>query len=393
MILFPGFELTMLQIALLLVLLICFFYQLYYYLRYLNVVNRNNQQEKKGKLRFVEKQLPVSVVICARDETENLRRYLPEVLTQDYPDFEVIVVNDGGNEETEILLRDMKLQYPHLKSTFVPDGTTNLSTKKLALTLGIKAAQHEWLLLTDADCVPENKHWISCMARNFHDKTEFVLGYGAYLTEKGFLNKLITYDTLFNGLQYLGFAKAGKPYMGVGRNMAYRKEVFFRQKGFASTLHLRSGDDDLMVNQAANKLNTRVETSCESITWSKPHKKFRNWYFQKERHLSVSTFYRSASKFRLVLEPVSRGLYYASGLALVVLALLSANFILAAIPVLLYLIRFAWQLLIINKSSRCFGSSKFFFTLPLFDILLPLISLYIMTFGRMGKKAVNISWK
>lgn len=393
MIIFYGFELTISQFALLIVLLICFFYQLYYYLRYLNVVNRNKCKEKKGKIRFVENQHPVSVVICARDETENLRRFLPMVLEQEYSSFEVIVINDGGNEETEILLRDMKLQYSNLKSTFVPNGTTNLSTKKLALTLGIKAAQFEWILLTDADCVPESKHWIARMARNFHDNTDFVLGYGAYLPEKSLLNKLITYDTLFNGLQYLGFAGAGKPYMGVGRNMAYRREVFFHQKGFASTLHLRSGDDDLMVNQAANKRNTRVETSFESITWSKPHNMFRNWYYQKERHLSVSTFYRPVSKFRLLIEPLSRGLFYVSGLAIFLLALLSANYILAAVPVLLSLIRYGWQLKIINKSSKYFGNAPFFFTLPLFDILLPLISLFIMTFGRMGRKAVNISWK
>lgn len=390
---FLKIDFSLTELVVLTVLLITFLYQLYYYLRFINIVQNQERRIRKSKINFNGQKLPVSVIICAKNETENLKKYLPEVLRQDYPDYEVIVVNDGGSEETEILLRDMKLLYPHLRSTFVPDGTTNLSTKKLALTLGIKAAKNDWLLFTDADCIPESDQWIASMARNFTPKAEFVLGYGAYFTEKGFLNKLITYDTLFNALQFLGFAKAGNPYMGVGRNMAYRKEVFFKQNGFASTLHLRSGDDDLMVNHAANKHNTRIETSANSLTWSAPEKNFRSWYFQKERHLSVSTFYNSKSKFSLILEPLSRGLFYLSLLTLIVLAVFTGNLILPAFAILLFLLRFMWQLLIINKTSLYFSGRKYFLSLLVFDIILPLISAYIMTFGRMGRKAVNISWK
>lgn len=388
-----GFEFSLTELIIFGVLLLTFLYQLYYYLKYIRIVIRNNKREKEGRLDFQHEQLPVSVIICAKDELENLKKFLPEVLSQNYPDYEVIVVNDGEDEMTEILLRDLKKIYPHLRSTFVPDGAKNLSTKKLALTLGIKAAKNEWLLLTDADCLPESKNWIASMVRNFTPKTEFVLGYGAYLQEKGFVNRLITYDTLFNALQYLGFAKSGKPYMGVGRNMAYKKDVFFRQNGFASTLHLRSGDDDLMVNHAANKFNTRIETSIDSITWSNPKKLFRSWYFQKERHLSVSTYYNEKSKFSLVVEPLSRGLFYASFVALIVLSALSANWLLASAAFILFVSRFVIQLLIVNKTSLYFGGRKYFLTLLLFDIILPLITTYIMTFGRMGSKAKYISWK
>jgi cellulose synthase/poly-beta-1,6-N-acetylglucosamine synthase-like glycosyltransferase len=390
---FPGFSLSIAELSAAIVLIISFAGQLFYYFRYLNISLRMKSKERKGRLTFQQEKLPVSVIICARDETENLRKFLPEILKQDYPDFEVIVVNDGGNEDTEILLRGMKPEYPMLRSTFVPAGTTNLSTKKLALTLGIKAAKNDWLLFTDADCIPESNQWIAKMARNFGRETGFVLGYGAYLTEKGFLNRLVTYDTLFNALQFLGFAAAGKPYMGVGRNMAYRKEIFFREKGFASTLHLRSGDDDLMVNQHAGKKNTRIETSVESITWSLAEKTFRRWYFQKERHLSVSTFYRNASKLQLLAEPLSRGIFYLSSLALLVLGLLSSNWIVAVFPIALFLIKMLVLGVIMNRTSRYYGGGKYVLLLPVFDILLPLLSAFIMTFGRMGKKAVNISWK
>ena len=254
------------EIVLIGLLLLAFIYQLYFYFRYLFGVLRYRTRIIKNKIQFQTTQPPVSVIICAKDEVDNLRKYLPLILDQDYPEFEVIVVNDGSTDETENLLNALKKIYPKLRSTFVPMGVTNLSTKKLALTLGIKAAKYDWLLLTDADCVPEDKAWIKLMARNFTQETEFVLGYGAYFNKKGFVNRLITYDTLYIALQYLGFTLAGKPYMGVGRNMAYRKEVFFRQKGFASNLNLRSGDDDLMVNRAAHKTNTRIEIAPESTT-------------------------------------------------------------------------------------------------------------------------------
>lgn len=388
-----GFVFTLIEIILLFVLVMSLIYQIYFYLRYVRTVIRNNKREKKGKLSFSTEQPPVSVIICAKNELDNLKNFLPDVLIQDYPEYEVIVVNDGGDEETDIYLRDLKANFPHLRTTFVPNGAKNLSTKKLALTLGIKAAKHNWLLFTDADCVPESNQWIAKMARNFTSYTDFVLGYGAYLREKGFLNKLITYDTLFNGLQYLGFAKAGKPYMGVGRNMAYRKEMFFKQNGFASTLHLRSGDDDLMVNHAANKKNTGIETSLESITNSIPKKTFRSWYYQKERHLSVSTFYTDRSKFSLVIEPFFRGLFYVSFFAVIIYSLLIGSFVTTGVAVLLFLIRYVMQMIIVNKSSVIFAGRKYHLSLLIFDMFLPVLSAYILTFGRMRGKAKYISWK
>ncbi len=386
---FYGFEFTVFELVLLEIFLLTFFYQLYFYLRYLRGVLRLKSKTKKNKVNFLTQQPPVSVIICAKDEADNLRKYLPFFLTQDYSDYEVIVVNDGSVDETEILLNDMKLNYPNLRTTFVPVGATNLSTKKLALTLGVKAAKNDILLFTDADCMPEDKCWIDRMTRNFTPGVEFVLGYGAYMNQKGFVNKLITYDTLFIALQFLGFAHAGKPYMGVGRNMAYRKELFFKLKGYASSLHLRSGDDDLIVNQAANRFNTKIEIAPDSLTWSEPKKNFSSWFYQKERHLSVSSHYSESSKFRLAIEPITRGLFYLS----FVLSLVFGNLITIITSVVFLMVRYTFQLLIINKSSKHFGERKYFFTLLMFDILLPLINLYILSFGRMGSKAKNIKWK
>jgi len=381
-----GFSFSLVELIVFGVLLLAFIYQLYFYFRYLNGILRLRTKTKNNKVSFETEQQPVSVIICARDEAENLRKFLPLILSQDYPEFEVIVINDSSVDDTETLLRDMCVEYPNLKSTFVPVGANNLSTKKLGITLGVKASKYDILLFTDADCMPEDKTWISRMARNFSSDTEFVLGYGAYLQKKGFLNRLITYDTLFIALQYMGMAQAHKPYMGVGRNLAYRKETFFAQKGFASTLGIISGDDDLMVNKASNKRNTRVEIAPDSITWSEPNETYKGWLFQKERHLSVSSFYKSSSKFRLFFEPATRGLFYLA----FILALVFGNIITQIAAVVLFAGRYVAQLSIINSSSKHFGGRKYVLTLPVFDIYLPLVSLFLMLLGRRGK---NLKWK
>lgn len=381
-----GFSFSLLELIVFGVLLLTFIYQLYFYFRYLNGVLHLRTKIKKGKVSFIDEQPPVSVIICSKDEAENLRKFLPFVLQQDYPVFEVVVINDGSTDETDHLLRDLCVEYPNLKTTFVPVGANNLSTKKLGLTLGIKASKYDILLFTDADCMPEDKTWIARMMRNFTRETDFVLGYGAYFQKKGFLNRVITYDTLFIALQYLGMAAVRRPYMGVGRNLAYRKETFYAQKGFASTLGLSSGDDDLMVNKACNHWNTRAEIAPDSITRSEPNTTYKGWLFQKARHLSVSSYYKTSSKLRLFFEPFTRGLFYLT----MILALIFGNVITQLATVLLFIIRYVVQLSIINGSSKHFGGRKYILSLPVLDIYLPLVNLYILLFSKKGK---SVRWK
>ena len=235
--------------------------------------------------------------------------------------------------------------------------------------------------------MPEGADWISSMVRNFTPTTEFVLGYGGYFKRKGLLNKLIKYDTLFVAIQYLGMAAAHRPYMGVGRNLAYRSDTFFRLKGFATTLHVQSGDDDLMVNRGATSENTAIEISKESVTWSEPKKTFMQWFGQKERHLSVSDQYNSGSKLRLITEPVSRGLFYLT----FIFVCMFGNIATIGTAAFIFIARFVLLLFVINKSAKVLGERKFFLTIPLFDIFLPLMTLYILLFGKKKKK--DIKWK
>ena len=367
-----------LTITLLVIISVAFIHQIYFYLRYLRLGGKVTSQTDS------DVQLPaVSVIVCAHNEYDNLQDYLSILLEQDYPCYEVIVVDDSSEDGSDLLLERWSRQYGNLYHTFVPRGARVLSNKKLALTIGIKAAHHGYLLLTDADCRPESKHWIREMMKGFsNEQTELVLGFSPYFEKKGLLNHIIGYDTLFNGLQYMGMARAGKPYMGVGRNLAYKRETFFSVGGFKGLLGNRAGDDDLFVNRIANAANTVVVNNPNSIVWSVPKTTWREWFHQKRRHLSVSPQYRTKSKIQLTLEPLSRGIFYAS----LLISAIVGNIELISIALALFLLRLLVQLIIINVSARRLNMRGYSLGLIAYDIILPLITLYMMLTQPLQKK-------
>ena len=369
---------TPLTIALLVVVGVACIYQFYFYLRYIRIGSKVSQPNHETH------QLPaVSVVVCAHNEHTNLQDYLALLLNQDYPCYEVIVVDDSSEDGSDLLLERWSRQYGHLYHTFVPQGARVLSNKKLALTIGIKAANHDYILLTDADCCPESKYWIREMMTGFaQEQTEVVLGFSPYFEKKGLLNRLIGYDTLFNGLQYMGMARAGKPYMGVGRNLAYKRETFFSTGGFKGLLSNRAGDDDLFVNRIATHKNTTVVCNRDSLMWSVPKTTWREWFYQKRRHLSVSPQYRTRSKIRLTLEPLSRGLLYAGVISSFVLGGIEMGFIALA----LFLLRLLIQIITINIAAHRLGMRGYGIGLVGYDIILPLITLYMLITQPFQKK-------
>lgn len=356
-------------------LLVAFCAQMYHYVRYMSAVMRSMKRAEKQKTAASEDVRGVSVIICAYNEAANLKAYLPAILEQDYPLFEVIVVNDGSQLDTDLILGEYQALYSNLKKTFVPQDSHVLSSKKLGLSLGIKAAQYDYLLFTDADCRPAGPHWLASMVSAFQPRTDFVLGLGVYYEQNTWLNRLIGYETLFNGLQYLGMAAAGKPYMGVGRNMAYRKQFFFESGGFASMLRLKAGDDDLFVNKNATRRNTRVMVSKDALTWSVPKKKWRDYIAQKGRHLSVSTHYSGRTKWRLMLEPFMRLVFYVAFLVLVC----AGSLPLKVLALFLFLVRWLVQVSVINRAARTLGLRKYGLNILVFDILLPVLNVCMLT--------------
>lgn len=251
--------------------------------------------------RSVTDQAPVSVVICAHDEEANLRNLLPKLYNQQYPEYEIIVVEDRSNDGTYDLLLEETNRESKLKMVKVNHKPDNFNAKKYGLTLGIKAAKYDRILFTDADCEPNNDQWIASMAANFDDKAQFNLGFSYYTATKGFLNKFIRFETLWTAMQYIGMALAGRPYMGVGRNLAYRKSLFISKKGFNPHLGLTGGDDDLFVNQHATKSTTRVTLGQDALVYSHPKKTWKAFFRQKLRHLSVGKYYKSTDKIILGL--------------------------------------------------------------------------------------------
>ncbi len=266
----------------------------------------------KPKIRESKNDLePVSVVISARNEFHNLQRFLPEILAQDYPDFEVVVVNDCSDDDTAELLDELARSAPKLKIVHLRQSLNFFQGKKFPLSMGIKSAKHDLLVLTDADCYPESDQWLRKMTAAYSPQTEVVLAYGPYQSAKNLLNKLIRFDTLHIAIQYLSFALAGLPYMGVGRNLSYRKSLFLRNKGFTSHYKIASGDDDLFIHQVANKHNTSVLIQSEDRMLSVPKKTFSEWFRQKRRHLMTGSFYAPKIKLLLGGYNASASLFYA----------------------------------------------------------------------------------
>lgn len=354
-------------------LLVCLLIQWVYYLGFFTRLFRYARKCRKGKVTFNETYPPVSVIVCARNESLNLEAYLPILLEQDYPEYEVIVVNDRSTDDTEDTLKLLGYKYPHLKTTFIPDRARFIDSKKMAVTLGIKSASNDLLLFTDADCYPRSKNWLQLMARNFTDQTQIVLGYGAYTYKKGFLNFLIRFDTLTIGIWYLNMALGRRAYMGVGRNMGYRQGFFLQTSGFTKHLNLQSGDDDLFINENSQKGNTRIEIDAQSVTLSTPKESFDLWLQQKSRHLSTSNYYRWSNKLFIGIELLSRLGFY--GL-LIATACLCYPFGLA-VAGLVFLLRNVVQVSVINATAKQLGEKKFYFGVTLLDILLPLINLFL----------------
>lgn len=352
-------------------------YQLFYYAYYVGAIGAAASSLKVDRLKGGEGDgpPPVTVVVCARNEEEHLEEYLHSLLAQDYPVYEVIVVNDGSLDHTDEVVAQYMKQDFKLRTTFVPADARVMSTKKLALTLAAKAAKYDYLLLTDADCRPESPHWISQMMSGFNDpQVDIVIGYGAYYEDDSFINEWIQYDTQFNALHYLGAALRHQPYMGVGRNLAYRKRCFLDSGGFSHLMETRAGDDDLFVNKVATAMNTAVVTIGESVTWSEAKKSWKSWVEQKRRHLSVSPLYKMKTKWHLCVEPFTRGLFYAGSIA----GLVFGGPLLCGIVFVALLIRLVVMLALINGATREWKHPRWGIEILFYDITMPLVQAYLM---------------
>lgn len=306
----------------------------------------------------------VSVIICAKNEAENLKEYLPKFLDQDHQDYEIILINDASNDETLEVMEEFQKRDGRIKIVNVENNEAFWANKKYALTLGIKKAKNPYLLFTDADCVPVSSTWITEMSSQFTSKKSFVLGYGGYFINKSsFLNKLIRFETLLTAIQYFSYSLWGNPYMGVGRNLAYTSSQFYSQSGFASHLHLRSGDDDLFVNEGATGENTAICANEGAITRSTPKKTWKQWFIQKRRHVSVASKYKWSDKLLL-------GLFYATQLLFWILLIYSLTGTNWRIAAGILAARIIIQGIVFYKTSRKLGEKDLIWIFPVLELFL-----------------------
>lgn len=325
-------DLNLFELSLLGAVTFCFLIQLYFLLFvHLKLLSVKVEQSPE------QSDLPLSVIISARNEAENLVKYLPSVLHQNYYNFEVIVVNDRSWDGTADVLGDFEKKYAHLKVVTVSEGQKFIAGKKFAVTMGIKAASNEWLVFTDADCEPTSENWLKGMQQPSDESEEILLGHAPYFKKRSLLNAFIRFETFFTAVNYLSYALKGKPYMGVSRNMAYKKSLFFKNKGFAAHMHVSSGEDDLFVNAHANKANTSIVIDKDSQVWSEPKTSIIAYLRQKKRHLGARKLYKKSDRLMLSIQKMVYFLFFA--LVITLLCFNSTRYIALGILALNLIIR------------------------------------------------------
>jgi len=330
--------------------------------------------------KVASKNIAISVIICAKNEAENLKKFLTAIIEQEYPDFEIVVINDSSKDDTLDIIHHFSKLQNNIKIVDVKSNEAFWGNKKYALTLGIKAAKNDFLLFTDADCKPVSKYWIKEMSANFSNSKSIVLGYGAYSKIKNsILNKLVRFETLLTAVNYFSFAKSGLPYMGVGRNLAYTKKEFFDANGFINHIKVRSGDDDLFINQIATKNNTTICFSKDSFTESTPKTTFKAWFKQKRRHISTAKHYKIKHKALLTLLYISNLLFWLFALILFA-SLFNWQLVLG-----LFIFRIVLQYTIFGVSSKKLGETDLLVFLPFLEIFLIILQLTIFINNLISK--------
>lgn len=303
----------------------------------------------------------VSIIVPFKNEEKNLTKNLPYLINQDYPDFEIVLINDHSEDQSLSIAQSFCKQ----NSQFLCDSLTTSAGKKSALTHGIGLAQGEWIALTDADCQPSPR-WLKTMIRAGQG-ADIILGYGPYQEQKGLLNQMIRYETWYIALQYMAALKYRLYYMAVGRNMLIKKKSFVNANGFKNHMNLISGSDDLFMN-ALQKEEHIVAHSVhpDSYVYSSPKESLNGWFKQKKRHISTSVEYKFRIKLLMLITASSHLFLYLSALFL----LINGSFVTSIIALLSF--RGVVLVLCSFVGMKKIKERDLFFISPLLDILLAL---------------------
>lgn len=380
-----SFSYNSLSFIILIVFGVCLIIQLIYHW---GVFSKVAFYKRIARPKLDEELEPVSVVLCARDAYEYLVELIPALLKQDYPDFEIVVVNDCSDDETEEYLKDLERKEPRVKPVQLKQHLNFFNGKKFPLSMGIKSAKNDLIVFTECNCMPVNDQWLRSVVNRYNNRTEIVIGYSPYVQKKSSLNRIMRFDALQNGLLYLSAALNRHPYMGVGTNLSYRKELFYRNKGFISHYTTAVGEDDLFISQVATKKNAEVLIDAENAILTTPPSNFRLWTRQKSSRYSTVSKYSTRARLSLSLFYISQFLFYASFIALICLqpAFSITNGAAFYIPILafFFLLRFGTQLFIYSKASKRLGEKGLLPGLIVYDFLFAFLSPWLRLLGKMN---------
>ena len=367
---FFGLYFSSFEYIVLLLIIATFGLQIYYYT---GVFGRVAFKSRKKNLSSPASE-PVSIIICARNEYEALQQHLTPLLEQDYPEYEVVVVNYGSEDDSDVLLASTQRQYPHLSFRTLVKDEVFTHSKKMPLGVGIKAAKYDLLLFIDADCRPSGPQWLRAMQRHFTDKTEIVLGYTRLENNPAWIRA----DRFMQALHYLGKALRRKPYMGIGSNLAYRKNLFFDNKGFDVRITEKVCEDRIFINKVATRTNTEAPLTAEAATVSALRISSQRWRRERLRELHSFKLCKKKHRFPELSEAVIRLIFF-TAMAIAVVQQIGKSALQTEYCLVLFsltsvfIVRFVLQIIVFIRAQRRLGEKGLIPILFLWDIVFPFI--------------------
>lgn len=381
---FLGINFSLFEYTVLLFVIIAFGLELYYYTGIFGRLAFKSLKEKA----LPPPPSPVSIVICARNEYEALQQHLKLILEQDYPQFEVIVVNDCSEDESEILLASLQGVYSHLSFRTLIKDDVFTHGKKMSLGVGIKAAQYDLLLFIDADCRPAGPQWLRSMQAHFTDKTDIVLGYTRHENNPLWLRA----DKFMQAFHYLGKALGHKPYMGVGSNLAYRKKIFFDNKGFDGRITEKVYEDRIFINKVATGSNTGVALSADTTTISTLPISSQRWHRERLRELRSFALCKKQHRYPELTEVFIRLVFFAALTLAIIQHFFHYTLLFSLIGI--FVVRLGLQVVVFERSQKRLGEKGLTPMLLLWDLVFPFIyiELLISTFYPPKKSSNRGVW-
>ena len=363
-------------------------------LRHYRTVARHYRRLPSATDKDASTAVKASVIVYTHNDAATIVDYIDSLMSQKGVDFEVIVVDDASSDYTANILDGLKEKYPALHTTFVPGDSHSLSRRKLSLTLGMKAAKNEVVVTTAACCKIQSDRWLHNIVRHFeHSGTEVVLGYSHVdkMSQKGLSRWYRSFDSLSTSALWLGYALLHSPYRGDGLNLAFRRRCFFEQNGYARTIYLHHGDDDLFINQFATGSNTRVEIAADShltVDWGESEA--RLWLDRKELYTFTARYLKTKAFTDRHLCQIARWLMIIAGAATI--ATTHPNIVPTLAIALILITVWGYEICLYRRTARALGGIRLWWSVPLFMLMQPLVDIvYRAIFRR--RKSVNFTWR